>query len=163
MQNGTNLTPEEHHRMGLGLLDRGKGREAVDHLKRAHAREPNNPKYCSSYALARALVQREFLGAADLARSALRAQFYNPDLYLNLARIYLAHDFKSEAVRVLRRGLMLDPEHPRIAQHLARLGIRRRPPIPFLGRGHLLNRLLGKVQFHVMGAIPPVGSGVFQA
>ena len=68
-----------------------------------------------------------------------------------VAGIYLAFDFKADAIRFLRRALMVDPENAAVHKRLADLGIRRRPPIRFLPRGHALNRLLGRVQARMLG------------
>ena len=38
---------------------------------------------------------------------------------------------------------MIDPDNDEIADDLHRLGVRRRPPLNFLPRGHLANRWLG--------------------
>jgi hypothetical protein len=72
-------------------------------------------------------------------------------LYLNLARIYLAFDFKADAIRFLRRALMVDPENESVHRRLADLGIRRRPPIRFLPRNHAVNRFLGRMQARMLG------------
>jgi len=127
------------------LLDAGHGSDGFEHLSCAYLSDPQNARYRSSYALALALVRGQFLCAVDLARAAIRQEFYNPELYLNLAWIYLAFDFKAEAIRFLRRGLMVDPEDEQIQLRLAELGIRRRPPLPFLPRDHTANRLLGRL------------------
>jgi predicted Zn-dependent protease len=164
MQMQNEFTPEEHHRRGLALLEGGHGHEAFEHLSRAYLTDPQNARFRSSYALALALVRGQFLGAVELARAAVRQEFYNAELYLNLARIYLAFDFKAEAIRFLRRGLMVEPESEVIHKRLAELGVRRRPPIRFLPRGHLLNRLLGQFQARMLGptlaasATPPPGA-----
>ena len=145
------FTPEEHHRRGVALLEAGHGHEGFEHLSRAYLIDPQNARFRSSYALALALVRGQFLGAVELARAAVRQEFYNPELYVNLSRIYLAFEFKPEAIRFLRRALMVDPENDDVQRKLADLGIRRRPPIRFLPRGHLLNRLLGRLQARFMG------------
>jgi tetratricopeptide (TPR) repeat protein len=156
-------TPAEHHHTGLLLLDQGQGEEAFDHLSRAYLSDPQNARYRSSYALALALVKGQFLGAAELARAAVRHEYHNPDLYLNLGRIYLAFEFRAEAVRFLRRGLMVDPSHGPITEMLKTLGVRRRPPLRFLPRGHLLNRLIGKMQTRLVRPINPPSSSASQA
>ena len=147
------FTPEEHHRRGVALLEGGHSHEAFEHLSRAYLAEPQNARYRSSYALGLALVRGQFTGAVELARSAVRQEFYNPETYLSLARIYMAFDFKAEAVRFLRRGLMVDPEHERLQRKLHELGVRRRPPIRFLPRSHLLNRLLGRLHARMVGPV----------
>jgi tetratricopeptide (TPR) repeat protein len=151
MQGENQFTPEEHHRRGLALLDAGHGHEAFEHLSRAYLSDPQNARFRSSYALALALVRGQYLGAVELARAAVRQEFYNPDLYLNLAKIYLAFDFKPEAIRFLRRALMVDPDNEAAQRKLADLGIRRRPPVRFLPRDHLLNRWLGRLQTRLFG------------
>ncbi len=151
--NETEFTPEEHYRRGLALLEGGHGHDGLEHLSRAYLTDPQSARFRSGYALALALVRGQFLGAVELARAAVRQEFYNPDLYLNLARIYLAFDGKQEAVRYLRRGLMVDPENERLRRKLTDLGLRRRPPIRFLPRGHLLNRMLGRISARMAGAM----------
>lgn len=145
------FTPEEHHRRGLALLDAGHGHEAFEHLSRAYLIDPQNARFRSSYALALALVRGQYLGAVELARAAVRQEFYNPDLYLNLAKIYLAFDFKPEAIRFLRRALMVDPENDAAQRKLGELGIRRRPPLRFLPREHVVNRWIGRMQTRMFG------------
>jgi tetratricopeptide (TPR) repeat protein len=163
MEDPTDGTPEEHHRAGLALLDRGQGEKAFDRLSRAYLADPQNACYRSSYALALALVKGQFLGAAELARAAIRHEYHNPDLYLNLARIYLAFEFRADAVRFLRRGLMIDPQNEPILEALKGLGIRRRPLLRFLPRGHFLNRLVGRMQARMLRPLNPPSSDASRA
>jgi tetratricopeptide (TPR) repeat protein len=153
--NGQEFTPEEHHRRGIALLEAGHGHDGFEHLSRAYLSDPQSARYRSAYALGLALVRGQFLGAAELARAAIRQEFYNPDLYLNLGRIYLAFEFKAEAIRFLKRGLMVDPENELLQSQLAELGVRRRPPLPFLPRSHRANRLLGRL--HARFVRPRIG------
>ncbi len=157
------LSANEHHRTGLELLEGGEGQRGFDHLTRAYLEAPDCASYRSSYALALALVRGQFLGAVELARASVRQEFYNPDLYLNLSRIYLAFDFRAEAVRFLRRALMVDPENEGVHRQLAQLGVRRRPLIRSLPRSHVLNRWLGRVQSRVLGMSSWSGAGTQNA
>ena len=140
------FTPEEHYQRGQALMESGHGSDALEHLSRAYLCEPQNACYRSAYGLALGLVRQQFTGAVELARAAIRQEFYNSDLYRNLARIYLAFGFKAEAIRFLKRGLMVDPDSAALQSSLAELGIRRRPPLRFLPRTHAANRLLGRLQ-----------------
>jgi predicted Zn-dependent protease len=151
MDKSNEFSAEEHHRRGLALLEGGHGEDAFEHLSRAYLTDPQSARYRSSYALALALVRGQFQGAAELARAAVRQELYNPHLYLNLARIYLTFDMKSDAIRFLRRGLMVEPDNDQIQSRLLDLGVRRRPPLRFLPRSHVVNRILGRVQSRVLG------------
>jgi predicted Zn-dependent protease len=152
MNQGTAFGPDDHYHHGLALLRAGRGDEAFEHLSRAYLASPQKACFRSAYALALALVRGQFLGAVELARGAVREEFYNPELYLNLARIYSAFGLKAEAIRYLRRGLMVDPESSTLQGMLLEFGIRRRPPVRFLPREHLINRLLGKLQARFLAA-----------
>jgi tetratricopeptide (TPR) repeat protein len=138
-------TAEEHFRRGLAALDSGARDEALEQLRTAHRLDPSHARYRSYFGLALGIVERRFDKALELCRSAAKEEFFNPALYHNLARVHLAFGFRAEAIRFLRRGLMIDPGNREIAAELRSLGVRRRPVFGFLGREHLLNRWLGAV------------------
>ena len=79
----------------------------------------------------------------ELCESAVATEFYNPDLFHNLARVHLRMGRRDRAYPVLLRGLQLHPGHRGILGDLRGLGIRRRPLLPFLSRGNPVNRFLG--------------------
>jgi len=138
------FTAEEEHRRGRDLLAQERAADALEHFRAAHQLDRANPRYRSFYGLALALVERRFNQALELCRSAAKEEFFNPELYHNLARVHLAFGFKAEAIRYLRRGLMIDPANTPMTADLAELGRRRRPVLGFLPRRHPLNRLLGR-------------------
>ena len=138
-------TAEDHFRRGSEALAADAGPDALRHFRSAHRLEPANPLYASHYGLALGLVERRLDRALGLCREAAKEEFFNPVHYHNLARLHLAFGFKAEAVRYLRRGLMIDPDNAQIAQEIRRLGVRRRPPLSFLRRQNLLNRWMGRM------------------
>ena len=138
------FTAEDHYRRGKELLKDGEVRDAFDHFRTSHNLEPANPRYRSHYGLGLALVERRFDRALELCRSAAKEEFFNPELYRNLAQVHLAFGFKAEAIRYLRRGLMIDPGNSPIVNDLSRLGVRQSPILRFLPRRHPMNRLLGR-------------------
>ncbi len=81
-----------------------------------------------------------------LCRHAIKVQFYEPENYLNLARIYLLRNRRYRAVQALQRALKLNPRHGAAVQLAREIGLRRRPLIPFLPRGNFLNRYLGMLR-----------------
>ena len=138
------FTAEEHYRRGCELLSQGRTAEAFEYFRTAHSLDSSNARYRSCYGLGLALVERRFNEGLELCRSAAKEEFFNPDLYHNLARVHLAFGFKAEALRYLRRGLMIDATHSGMLDDLSRLGVRRLPVLRFLPRRHPLNRWLGR-------------------
>ncbi|MDH3520449.1 MAG: hypothetical protein OEM49_08335 [Myxococcales bacterium] len=149
------FTAEEHFRRGEEALAEGRADGALDHFGAAHRLDPTSARYRSYYGLALGLVERRLDRALELCRSAAREEFFQPAHYHNLARLHLAFGFKAEAIRYLRRGLMIDPENEAIGEELRRLGIRRRPPLAFLRRRNFLNRWIGRVLSRAPGAPEP--------
>jgi tetratricopeptide (TPR) repeat protein len=139
------VTAEESYRRGKDQLERGEHQAAFEQFRAAHQVDPANARYRSFYGLGLALVERRFDRALELCRSAAKEEFFDPELYHNLARVHLAFGFKAEAIRYLRRGLMIDPGNEAMQDALRDLGVRRRPVLAFLPRRHPVNRLLGRI------------------
>ncbi len=138
------FTAEEHYRRGCELLAQERTGEAFEYFRTAHNLDASNARYRSHYGLSLALVERRFNEGLELCRSAAKEEFFNPDLYHNLARVHLAFGFKAEALRYLRRGLMIDASHSGMLDDLGGLGVRRLPILRFLPRRHPFNRWLGR-------------------
>jgi tetratricopeptide (TPR) repeat protein len=134
---------QEHFRQGCEDLGEQVLDRALAHFRTAHRLDPGSARYRSYYGLVLGLCERRWEQALELCRSAARDEFFDPIHYHNLARLHLAFGFKAEALRLLRRGLMIAPDHEQIIVALRGLGVRRRPPIGFLRRENKLNRWLG--------------------
>lgn len=102
----------------------------------------NTPEVCSYYAFCLAKERGKFQVAFELCKDALDKEPSNPIHYLNLGRIYLLVNNKSEAIKVFREGLAM-AQNEEIIEELKKLGIRKRPPIPFLKRSNPINKYLG--------------------
>jgi tetratricopeptide (TPR) repeat protein len=140
-----NFTAEEHFQRGEEALAQQRDDLALEHFCAAHRLDPTSPRYRSYYGLALGLAERRLDRALELCRSAAREEFFQPVHYHNLARLHLAFGFKAEAIRYLRRGLMIDPDNEAIGAALRSMGVRRRPPLMFLRRQNILNRWLGRL------------------
>ena len=140
------FSAEEHFCRGEAELEVGRHAAALDHFRSAHRLDPASARYRSFYGLCIGLEESRFDRALELCRAAAKEEFFNPVLYHNLARVHLVFGFKAEAIRYLRRGLMIDPANAPIREALGRLGVRRRPLLGFLRRRHLLNRCLGRLR-----------------
>lgn len=136
---------EEHFRQGREDLVAERLERALGHFRAAHRLDPASARYRSFFGLTLGLVDRRWERALELCRGAARDEFFDPVHYHNLARLHLAFGFKAESIRLLRRGLMIDPENATIAAELRVLGVRKRPPLGFLRRENALNRWIGKL------------------
>jgi tetratricopeptide (TPR) repeat protein len=134
---------DEHFQQGTTALAAGDAAVALDHFRISHRLDPENARYRSYLGLGLGIAERRFDRALELCRAAAKEEFFNPVLYHNLARVHLAFGFKAEGIRYLRRGLMIDPYNAALLDEMGRLGLRRRPALRFLRRGHVLNRCLG--------------------
>ncbi len=142
----TSFSADEHFRRGRAALDRNDYEVALEHFRTAQRVEPSSPRYRSYYGLCLGIAKRRFDQALELCRSAAKEEFFNPELYRNLAQVHLAFGFKAEGIRFLRRGLMIDPENQSILDDMQALGVRRRPPLGFLPRRHVINRWIGMIR-----------------
>ena len=98
----------------------------------------------SYFGLCLALVQKKFKPAIDLCKRAVDLEFYNGDHYANLARVYIAAGNRKKALETLEQGLKLAPEHEYLLEVRKSMGVRARPPVPFLDRSHPINVTLGQ-------------------
>ena len=143
------VAAEEHFQRGKALLADGDTVTAFEHFRTAVSLMPRSPRYQSYYGLGLALVDRRFDRAVGICRAAAKEEFFNPELYLNLARVHGVFGFKGEAIRFLRRGLMIDPSNAELLAERSKLGVRLPPVLGFLPRGHLVNRILGQLRRRV--------------
>lgn len=102
-----------------------------------------SPTAMSYYAICLAKVEGNFERAISLCLMAAEKEFYNPDIYLNFGKIFLMNGQKSVAIKAFKKGLKFDSTHDGILVELDRLGMRRRPVVPFLPRQNVVNKLLG--------------------
>jgi tetratricopeptide (TPR) repeat protein len=109
-------------------------------------RTPKDAGGLSYFGLALALVRRQFKPAIDLCRKAMENEFYNPDHYANLARVYNAAGNRKKAVEAAEQGLKLHPEDDYLIRVRKELGVRAAPAVPFLDRANPINVTLGQVR-----------------
>ncbi len=80
-----------------------------------------------------------------LCRKAAGCATGEADLFYNLAVVEMRLNQRRRAVAALHRALMLAPSDPKVLRLRQHLRVRRRQPIPFLPRNHVLNRFIGKL------------------
>jgi tetratricopeptide (TPR) repeat protein len=134
-------------------LEAGDGRAALEGLRAAYEERPGHAQIRSYYGLCLGLEDRRYHEAIELCQSAVQQEFFNPELYLNVARLNLAFGFKAEGLRFLRRAGMIDPASPGIEHIQRELGLRADPVFSFLPRQHLVNRWLGSLRHLLTSAM----------
>lgn len=77
---------------------------------------------------------------------AIEIAFYDPEMYVNLARLHERTGWKTQAAQVLRKGLRIDPGNEKLLAEISRVSPRTPDAIPLLPRRHVLNRALGKLR-----------------
>lgn len=141
------------YEQGLADLSKGRDQEALVALRAAAEIAPEAARVRSALGVAVARAEGDFESSRTLCESAAKQEFFNPEVYLNLARVYLRFGRRSEALRYLRRGQMIDPGNVAICETMAELGRRRLPIVPFLPRRHPVNRALGTARSVVFGGL----------
>lgn len=106
-----------------------------------------NPMAMSYYALCLANEENNYDKAISLCLMAAEKEFYNPEIYYNLGRIFLLNGQKSVAVKAFRKGLSFDSSHNGILSEVRKMGMRRKPPLSFLSRQNTLNKFLGLLTY----------------
>ena len=81
-----------------------------------------------------------------LCQHAIKVQFYEPENYVLLARVYLLRRRRGKAIDALQRALKLNARHPEALKLAKEVGYRRRPVLPFLPRSNPLNKALGRMR-----------------
>ncbi len=133
-----------------GAVTFDKGIEALrnDHLYLARAcfeqavKEDRSACHCSFLAFAMARTGGHLEEAIALAREAVAREPGNSTCYLNLGRIYLAAEERAKAIEAFRKGLQYSVNEEIVAE-LERLGTRKPPLFPSLGRNHPFNHYAG--------------------
>lgn len=144
-------------RQGMEALHARDPLRAMAHfeaLLRLARQAPDNAleaQALSYYGLAAAMHSRHRRDAIGFCERAVQIEFFNPDLYHNLAQVYLAHGLRHKACEANQRGLSLRPEHPGLLRHAQMvIGQRRRLFLPFLDRHHPLNMFIGRLCHRVL-------------
>ena len=136
---------------GISLCRKGSWKEGMDTLGRIAEADRQGTELPGlfysylGYGIAR--YQRKTREGIALCQHAIKVEFYEPENYLNLARVHLLRHNRGKAVDAIQRALKLSPRHPEVLKVIKEIGYRRRPVIPFLSRNNPLNVWLGKMRY----------------
>ena len=140
-------------KQGVSLLRKGHSAEALEYLQRAAELKQHNPIYLSFLGVSMGRAQAKWTAAVELCKTALSMRRNEPQLYVNLAEVYVSAGRRDRAVETLDTAVKYCGTDPSIGRMRGKLGRRLSPVLPFLDRGHILNRGLGKLRHRVLGRI----------
>jgi tetratricopeptide (TPR) repeat protein len=113
----------------------------MDHDDQNHAESPEMMSLMG-YSLAKEAGQ--FQKGIELCHKAINMSPNNSEHYLHLGRIYVIAKKRGQAIKAFQLGLKVRRD-PRILEELRQLGSRKSPPFSSLPRGHVVNKLTGKL------------------
>jgi tetratricopeptide (TPR) repeat protein len=147
--------PAEYLRAVKAHLRNGRQKAAYTVLLEAVVLYPREPLLLSYYGCLQALVDKKYQRGVDNCKKAINlfqgkesfgvGALYYPVFYLNLGRAYLAGGKKKNAFDAFTKGLKYESSHPEIKRELRGLGIRKKPPVPFLDRSNPINKYVGMI------------------
>lgn len=141
------MNQEEEILKAMRLNDSGKYKEAKEILDKA----PDlieTPLLMSHYALSKAGSGVDHEDALTLCIKSLKSDITNPEIYFNLAKIYILSEKKALAVKAINKGLKYDPTNAGLMHLYLEMGERRKPAIGFLSRGSALNKSIGRLTYN---------------
>jgi len=145
------LAPDRSFNRGLRSLAEGRTLEALAYFEASIRLDESAPnvarraRYTSYYGYCIAAALGRTREGLSLCKQAAQSEFFSPEILLNLARVHLLAQHRREAWEVLMKGLSLDPQHEGLRNEARRMGIRRRPTLPFLEREHPINKVAGRI------------------
>jgi tetratricopeptide (TPR) repeat protein len=135
----------------LRQLNGGDKTAALSHIRLALKSEPKNPFYLSYEGMLCAIAEKRYVEGENLCREALQMRCNHAQLYLNLAELFHQEGRDGEALATLRKGFISAGRDKRIRRALEKMGGRRPPILSMFGRGHSLNRMLGRLRHLLIG------------
>ncbi len=142
------------YNLALEKIKRSNFREALGHLTEALRIAPSNPFYRSYFGYCLGQVEGDFDRAVHFCRQASDSRPFDPDLHVNLGRVYRLKGDRAAAHRAFSQAWHLCKGHPTAAAELARMGVRRPAVIPLIPRSHWCNRWLGIIRATIERTLP---------
>lgn len=133
-------------REGLARLRDGDAIAAIELLRQAARREPENPYYLSYFGLGLGHAEGMWGEAERLCHRAVCRGRRQAQLYLNLAEVYVVSGRRQAAADTLALGLHYMPHDARLRDEFNKLIVRRAQMLSFLPRTHPVNRALGRLR-----------------
>jgi len=137
------MSPKLYFIKGKEMLRDGNVNGAYKNFYKAYSADMGKPEYISFYGMTAALGKGEIKLGLELCTRAIKMEFYKPEFYVNLAKVYDKAGNKKGAITALKKGAKYDTKGEEVHNMLVELGVRKRPIIPFLKRSNPINKILG--------------------
>jgi tetratricopeptide (TPR) repeat protein len=159
------IKPVDYLRAVKAHLRAGKRKDAFRLLQQGSVQFPEDPLILSYYGCLQAIVDKKYRSGVETCRQAItllkRSETFGeevlyPVFYLNLGRAYVAAGKKKDAIEALNKGLEYDNSNRDLLNELRALGMRKKPPVPFLERSNPINKYIGMI-LHINEKKPAAG------
>jgi len=147
---GTEPDPMVEFREGVELLKNEYPEKALVKLRRAFESDKRNPYYISFLGLSIARAEQNWSQALELCETAVQINRKEIQFHMNLVEVYALAGWREKALHKLDGALKLFGNDARLKRARAKVVERRAPVLPFLERGHFLNRKLGKLRHRML-------------
>ncbi len=139
----------EDYRLGLAFFRRRQWRSAARHFGLADRKSRRDDDHANLYRSYHglSLIYCGDVSGLNLCRHAAGVENIKPGVFVNLVLAELRFRHRRRAWEALCRGFDVDPDNPQLRKLARKMGVRRRPCLPFLKRAHPLNKWLGKVTY----------------
>jgi len=110
----------------------------------------DNPRILSYYGLCLVKARSQLFDGLRICQDALAMERRDPDIYYNLAQVYLLCGKRKSAVNLLYRGLEYEMKvgySKKILKQIQGLVSRRPPFCKWLSRNHPVNKYMGKLTY----------------
>jgi hypothetical protein len=145
--------------LGIDLCRRGDWKGGLAQLMKIEANKGGGqaiPGLALTYlGYGIASQQGRLLDGLRYCKAGVDREIWRAENHFNLARTYLLGGHVKRAIAALDYGLGLEPTHSAMLELRKKLGVRKQPTFPFLDRGHVLNRLAGKLRHRLSVALSP--------
>ena len=148
--NDTPLDPFTEFKQGVEFLKNQYPEKALPKLQRAFDSDSHNPYFMSFLGVCIARAQRQWSQASELCEMAVKLDPKEIQFRLNLGEVYALAGQRGRALKTLDHAMKLFDNDARLKQARSKVEKRRAPLLPFLGRGHFLNRELGKLRHRIL-------------
>jgi len=135
---------------GVKHLKNGYPQKALEKLQSAFESDKKNPFYMSFLGVSIARARQNWAQATELCDRAIQLNPKEIQFHLNLGEVYALAGQRERSLRTLDLALGLFGDDQRLKRAYSKVEKRRNPVLPFFGRGHFLNRELGKLRHRIL-------------